>query len=612
MAPINQFNLKTLVIYLFLFLGSSLFAQDVRVEDLQFKGNKKMSSGKLERAIQTQSNPWYRSFLFWIDSKIFNEQKFLNDLLRVEKFYQQEGFLQARVTDYQINYNDKGDEVKLVIFVDEAEPTKVSSVHFIYPNEPEEDFSSEKMRKIVRLKEGKRFREADLKTDYNKIIARFNNRGYPYIQAKVKPIIDKQNNLVVLEWQLDPGPFCTFGEIKYTGNNNVSNSVIRRGLGFRSGQTFAQKKLLNAQSQVYRLELFQFVSLRASDLEQQPREIPIEVRVKESVLRTLKFGAGFGSEERFRTFLQWRHRNFLGGARILRAKIKHSTRLLPVELELELSQPYFLDNQNDLIIKPFFIIQDELSFKARRIGIEIGINRQITPKTNLFVSTRVERDTVSLKGATVAPEVEDLYSKSVLKLGFRRSTTDALFSPTRGSISTFVIEDAGRFLKTKFEYIKLSAEHKIYYQSKPGEVLALRLFAGTMYRRAGQTETPPEERFFSGGSFSVRGWQRQLLGPVRPDSSGIIPEGGNSIIEGSLEIRKTIYKKVSGVMFLDFGNVWREWNGFDFSDLHSAIGAGLRYDTVIGPVRIDFAWKANRQEHDTRNYEIHFSIGQAF
>ena len=609
----NQFILKTLLIYFCLFMTSVLFAQDTRVEDLQFKGNKKMSSGKLKKAIQTQANPWYRLFLFWMDSKIFNEQKFLNDLLRVEKFYEQEGFLEARVTDYQINYNEKREEVKLVIFVDEGEQTKVNSVLFVYPKEPEEDFSSEKMLKTVKLKEGKRYRESDLKTDYSKIMERFSNRGYPYIEARVKPVMDKENHLVNLEWQLNPGPFCTFGEIKYTGNNSVSNSVIRRGLGFRTGQTFAHKKLLNAQSQVYRLELFQFVSLRATNLEQQPSKVPIEVRVKESVLRTLKFGAGYGSEERFRTFLQWRHRNFLGGARILRAKAKHSTRLLPVELELELSQPYFLDNQNDLIIKPFFIIQDELSFKARRIGIEIGINRQITPKTNLFVSTRVERDTVDLKGTTIVPEVEDLYSKSILKLGFRRSTTNALFSPTRGSISTFFIEDAGRFLKTKFEYIKLSAEHKIYHQSRPGEVLALRLFAGTMKLRAGQTETPPEERFFSGGSFSVRGWQRQLLGPVRPDSTGeIIPDGGNSIIEGSLELRKTIFKKFSGVMFLDFGNVWPEWNGFDFSNLHSAIGGGLRYDTVIGPIRIDFAWKVNRQEHDTQNYEIHFSIGQAF
>ncbi|MFQ5675019.1 MAG: BamA/TamA family outer membrane protein [bacterium] len=195
-----------------------------------------------------------------------------------------------------------------------------------------------------------------------------------------------------------------------------------------------------------------------------------------------------------------------------------------------------------------------------------------------------------------------------MKVGLRRSTTDALFSPTRGSVSRVVLEDAGRFLKTKFEYIKLSGEHKIYHQLRPGQILALRFFAGSMKALGENNLTPIEERFYSGGSFSVRGWQRQLLGPV----VGNVPQGGNSIIEGSMEFRRALYKKFSGVMFLDYGNVWPAWNGFDLNDLHYAIGGGLRFDTVVGPIRFDFAWKVNKQEHDTQNYEIHFSIGQAF
>jgi len=63
---------------------------------------------------------------------------------------------------------------------------------------------------------------------------------------------------------------------------------------------------------------------------------------------------------------------------------------------------------------------------------------------------------------------------------------------------------------------------------------------------------------------------------------------------------------------LDYGNVWQDWDGFDLFDLRYAIGLGLRYNTIIGPLRLDFAWKLNKQELDTRNYEVHFSLGQAF
>ncbi|MFQ6113886.1 MAG: outer membrane protein assembly factor BamA [bacterium] len=597
--------------------GATLVSQEIRVEDLKFKGNKALSSGKLKKAIHTQANPWTRFFLFWKKSKIFDEETFLNDLLRVERFYRQEGFLEARVTDYELNYNKKGDEVNIVIYVDEGKPTKVEKLEFVLAGQAGLPLGPEKLRKMVRLKKDKRYREVDLRLDYDKIVAKFSNLGYPYIEARVKPHLDRQNHTVALEWFLDSGPPSVFGKIEIRGNKSISNKVIRRGLGFKQGDRFMQKKLVNAQSQIYRLELFQFVSLKATNLEQHPDQIPIEVRVKETNLRTLKFGVGYGSEEFFRVTANWRHRNFLGGARILRAEAKHSTNLLPLSLQLELSQPYFLGNRNDLIAKPFFIWQDEKSFETRRIGLETTFNRRLTTRTNLFMTSRIERDTVEVKGGAVVEELEDLYNKSILQVGVRRNSTDQLFSPTRGSISSIVLEEAGRFLQTHFRYVKLFAEYRKYGTMKPKYVFAFRIFMGAMKPIRGSDVTPVEERFFSGGSYSVRGWGRQLLGPVKRSTSEegrttFTPIGGNSIIEGSFEIRNPIYKDFSGAIFLDYGNVWEDWNGFDLLGLRYAVGAGIRYNTFIGPFRLDFAWKLNKQPYDDSNYEIHISIGQAF
>nr|NIV96172.1 hypothetical protein [candidate division KSB1 bacterium] len=333
---------------------SSLLAQEIRVEDIQFKNNEEISSGKLQNAMQTKANPWYRLFMPWKDSHTFDEDVFLTDLLRIEKLYKQEGYLDAVVQDYKLNFNQEGDEVNIVIYIEEGEPTKVNRVEFIGSDHVALPIPPDKLQGMVKLKQGKRYREEDLREDYHEIVEKHNNQGYPYIEAKVKPIMDRGAHLVDLEWYLNPGPYCLFGEIEITGNKSVSDKVILRGLGFKEGEPFVRKKLASAQSQVYRLELFQFVSLQAMNLDEKPTNIPIEVRVRETTLRTLKFGLGYGSEEEFRTFGRWRHRNFLGGGRILQVLGKHSTDILPLQLEVEMSQPYFFGNRNDLNVKPFF------------------------------------------------------------------------------------------------------------------------------------------------------------------------------------------------------------------------------------------------------------------
>ncbi len=493
--------------------------------------------------------------------------------------------------------------------VHEGEPFKIKEVTFVPANHAAIPFPEKKLHGLLRLKEDKRYREEDLVADYNKITEFFSNGGYPYIWARVKPHLDHQQHTVVLEWLLDPGPLCKVGKITITGNQSVSEKAIRRGLGFKEGDLFVQKKLYEAQRQIYRLELFQFVSLKATKLEEKPLAIPIEVRVRETKLRTLKLGLGYGSEEAFRTTLNWRHRNFLGGARILRAQAKHSTKLLPISLELELSQPYFLDNKNDLTLKPFFIWQDEKSFEARRIGAETSINRQLSRNMNLFINYRFERDSVRIKGEVPEAILSNLFNKSVGQIGWRRNTTNDIFAPSKGSMNSVIFEMAGLAFRSKFKYLKFIIENRFYQKLDSGYIFAFRLLLGSMKPIRGSNITPVEERFFSGGSYSVRGWRRQLLGPR--DEFGV-PVGGNTLLEGNLELRNPIYKKLSGAVFLDYGNVWGDWLGFDLLNLHYAVGFGLRYNTFIGPIRLDFAWKINKQPFDDRRFQLHVSIGQAF
>ena len=607
-------SLMVVVLIGLLITPGSLHSQMAGVDQITFSGNEQISDGALRKAIKTSATPWYHSILFWKDPSPFIEEVFLTDLLRIEQYYYQEGYHSARIVDYALDFNEANDEVDISIDIEEGAPLIVDSVRFDHIETDSVAIEERRLLRLVTLKHGKRYREENLRIDYNRITRKYGNSGYPYAIVRMKPDIDLENNTVDLVWIVNPGPFCRFGEIEIAGNTSVSDRLIRRGIDFKTGQTFKQKKLATAQSQIYQLELFQYVNLQTARLEERPRDIPVQVRVKERDLRTLSIGAGYGTEESYRVKADWTNRNFFGGARILRTKAKHSTRLLPLSIEMEMSQPFFLDDQNDILFRTFFIWQDEASFEARRLGFETVFNRQLSSYNNLFIKTRTERDSVIAKGEVSSEILNDLYNKSILTVGINHNSTNQVFTPTSGHIAKLVLEEAGLLFNSRFEYYKMWSEYRFYDEIFDDNILALRLYAGGMKPHGGSSVTPVEERFFAGGSYSVRGWGRQQLGPSRIDeeTGKRRPLGGNSRVECNLELRYPLMGRFGGTLFLDIGDVWQRWNGFRFSTLNYSAGAGLNYNTPIGPVRLDVAWKINKQHANEDGYQFHISIGQAF
>jgi len=145
-----------------------------------------------------------------------------------------------------------------------------------------------------------------------------------------------------------------------------------------------------------------------------------------------------------------------------------------------------------------------------------------------------------------------------------------------------------------------------HYQKAMGMVLATRAQLGGINSHDDDGFVPIEDRFFAGGSSSVRGWTRAMLGPK--DDEGI-PIGGKSLIELSAELRYPIVGILSGVVFTDAGNVWLDEFTYDIDDFHYATGLGMRIATPIGPIRVDVARPIFDDDHDI---QLHINVGQAF
>jgi len=204
---------------------------------------------------------------------------------------------------------------------------------------------------------------------------------------------------------------------------------------------------------------------------------------------------------------------------------------------------------------------------------------------------------------------------SAIDTDFERAAVDDTLNPHRGTIGSIHYEHAGRFLGGSYRFDELLAEGRLFVPIGKTVVLANRFRIGTVL--AGDfNDMPFSERYFLGGSTSVRGWGRFELSPL--DLNGF-PVGGRSLAEGSSELRFPIHNKLSGVAFVDAGNVWSASRTFDLGDLRYAVGPGLRYLTPIGPIRVDLGLQMNpipglvvNGVPETRHWRVHFSIGQSF
>jgi outer membrane translocation and assembly module TamA len=178
------------------------------------------------------------------------------------------------------------------------------------------------------------------------------------------------------------------------------------------------------------------------------------------------------------------------------------------------------------------------------------------------------------------------------------------------------VEQAGGLLPGTYNFRSASAEGRHFVTFGRNITLANRVRVGSIVPAADdEANVPFYRRFFLGGSSSIRGWGRFDVSPL---SEGF-PIGGLSMLEGSAEVRFPLKGKFGAVAFFDLGNVWRESTHFDLGDLRYAVGPGLRYQTPIGPARLDVGYQLNpieglliNGEPQKRRIRIHFSVGQAF
>ncbi len=573
-----------------------------RVEDIEILGNRAFSEKELLGELLTQERPWY---LPWRERPVFDPVAFTTDLERLRRFYEARGYYHARVA-YDLAVEGPTSRVKVQIRVEEGPPVRVAEVSLDLPSAVQ-NLQSASLRERLPLKPGEVFTEAAYQQGEQVLREFFLAQGHARAQAQRQAKVDLTQNLAYIRYRVEPGPRAKFGPTRVEGVEKVDPDLVLRELTYREGEKFSLEKIATSRQRILNLGLFSSVQILPEP--QGSAVVPIRVRVQERPPRDLKLGVGYGTEDELRAQVEWQHRNWLGGARRLSLSLKYSS--ISRSLGATLVQPHFLMPTARAVLDFQQGQEEEETFLLNFSRLRPRWTYHLSPTLSGYVGYRFEFAKLNNVAPATIRALGGLEREGILSgpsLGLVWNTTEDPFDPKTGGVVSLWADQIGGIWGGDFRFYKLTAEAKKYQLLGWKTVLATRLKIGIADSLGSELRLPLFERFYAGGEKSVRGYGRRRLGPIsRADD----PLGGLSLLEGSVELRRPLWRELGGALFLDFGQISTRSLDLPVDDLKFALGLGLSYTTPLGPLRLDVGFPLDPPKGD-QAWQVHFSVGQFF
>ena len=411
-----------------------------------------------------------------------------------------------------------------------------------------------------------------------------------------------------------PGPRLTFGNLAVSGNVGVRTERILAIAGLPTGQVYSPQEVAFAEARLRRTGAFASASLVEADDYTADLTLPFTALVAEQPPRRLGFGAEISSLDGIALTAYWQHRNLLGGAERLRLDASVSGIGSPesgpdLTLAADFGRPATINAETDLIASAELQRLDEPEYFLWQATVDVGfikyVRNDLTYRGSLGLLTAREETPFRTRD----------YTLLTLPLQGTLDRRDDRFDATSGY---YIDLEATPFLGLAggADGGRLYADARVYrsFGANNRFTLAARAQVGAVFG-AGLLEAPADFLFYSGGGDTVRGQPFQSLGIASTDDFGSGPTtvrtGGAAFVGLQLEGRFEVTDRIGIVGFYDIGLIGTEALPQAGDDWHAGTGIGLRYDTPIGPIRLDLATPASG-ENMFEEVQIYIGIGQSF
>ena len=566
------------------------------VGDVTFTGNRAFSEKTLLKQMVMRPSRL-------LDKVSFSRSALEDDIEELNSFYRNGGFLDVQIRLENVEMDSVRHRVRMTIAIQERERTFVAGV-VVFGNRA---FPDSLILSLVRTKVGQPLISRRINEDVRRILDYMTERGYLEAQVSPEIRIDREDHRAFVEFTVKEGAQIHVSEVEIVGLERVRPRAVTRELQFVRGQVLSMSAIRESMRRLYRTGLFRTVEIRPVLRDStEGAERAVVVQVGEVDFGQVEAGIGYGTLDRIRASLGASYGNVFGlGQKVgVRGRASFVTR----KGEIAFSDPWALGLPAQVDVSGYYEHHDEPSYEAIFRGMRFTVGAQVRRRTMLRLSLRWEDvDWRKLMGAPP----RDVRAKNThsLTASYAFDARNDLFNPTKGTYSLFEMEVAGLGGAGTNQFVKVTSEWRGYRPWRSGSYLSSALRTGWVREYGESKEVPIQERFFAGGSRTLRGFGEKEAGPLTEEG---IPRGGRFLLViNLLEWRFPLYKMIAGAVFAEAGNVWEDWRRVGLRQVRWVAGLGVRANSPLGVVRLDFGFKLDRRPGESIGAVL-VDIGQAF
>jgi outer membrane protein insertion porin family len=605
----------------------------IRVASVDFVGNEGLADDTILSVLETRPQG-YLSFLTKFGK--FKEESFQADLQRIRAFYYENGYLDIQVGDPLVELGRDGRSLFITIPVEEGPIYSIDGIN-ITGNFLEGE-TADDLREYVKATDGEDFAASTVRGDIQRLEQYYKDKGRAFAQVGLSTQTNEEEDTVQLTYQVEPGPVAYIGRIEIVGNTITRDRVIRREIVINEGERYNGTQIDSSVRYIRRLGFFENVTVREERASEDSELVNLQFEVKERPTRTLQIGAGYSSFDGFIANAQISENNLFGRGQSLSFILNWSR--LTRDFELRFTERRLFGSDWQLSLSLFNRHRVYSQFERDSIGASLSFGYHITREFLITAGWRAERVEASSRTDDFASRFYEQSDQRAVgpTLGAYYDTRNDRLFPTSGIYLGASTQVSDSVFGAEQNYIRSRGFTRFYWEPLWDHwVIRFNAEIGHLAATRSDEETPITERFYLGGSQSIRGFRDYRLSPcenraVREDPSSTTScrqIGGHKSLQFNLELEFPIVQAIQlrGVVFMDAGNAFglrdpyslrpdftvsRDDRDEDYGNvLRTSVGFGFRWRSPIGPLRFEWGFPLARAPGE-QAVQFAFGIGNLF